>query len=459
MRRPSAAVAGAVLLLVAVPASARKVSLQAQLTLSGGYSTNVLSLSPGTVSGPQDDFFGDVRPALILTGGEPRAVQSLRYEFVGNLFARRTEANSYNHRAEYLGYFSPSKVTEIFLTASLAQGRINTFNLTLASPTTPVQIAPAGGNTFVAATVSEALNWDVSPRWRFSQSLGYNSFYPLDPRTSPDAYQLLQRIAFERYFTRATALAFIAGNDILVFTDVRGPVVETPTNPDGTPGDPVVNPDGVVVPGQKAMINQLSARLRQDAGRWWNFEAQLGVVESSRIEGPSAQVWQPFAFAAARFLHDFAQVDLSYQHGVGPNLITAQVFVTDGANLRISVPFGPKIPMAAGASAGYQYARQIDYLSGADVSRVHLVLADATLAYAPRPEVSIFARYQYWNQTGDPTDLLPVPTFDRHIILIGVTAIYPATAAFVVPRRQGQRVDRADADQAPELHKPMREVR
>ena len=75
-------------------------------------------------------------------------------------------------------------------------------------------------------------------------------------------------------------------------------------------------------------------------------------------------------------------------------------------------------------------------------------LADATLTWKPRPEVAMFLRYEFFDQFATPER-----SFFRNRVMLGVSAIFPATAAATVPQRPGTRVDRSDMS-IPEPHSP-----
>src|SRR6185503_4781349 len=99
MRRPNAvAVLAAVLFTPAIAHA--KLSLQSHLTLSGGWTDNVLNLPQA-----ESDFLFEIAPGLLLTAGSPRAVQSLGYDFTADLFVSHSEANSYTHQLTWRGFF------------------------------------------------------------------------------------------------------------------------------------------------------------------------------------------------------------------------------------------------------------------------------------------------------------------------------------------------------------------
>lgn len=301
---------------------------------------------------------------------------------------------------------------------------------------------PIGGVTFIGATASEAFGWEVDPHWRLVETLAFNGYWPLDPRDSPDSYSLDGHLVAERSF-RKDALGLDLRSAYSLYGEVRGPTAA----PDGT-----AIPDGVVTPRQQVLINELTAKWRHDYGHFWNTELDAGVVETNRVEGGGTAIWQPAGRAALRYLHDYGQVDLSYAHTVQPNVLLGQTFAVDQVLLRGNVPLGRETHVVFDASLAYQYARQIDFDTGGDLSHTNVFLVDATLGYAPRKEIQVFARYQFFDQLGTVGDFDPQPSFLRHVVLVGIIGTYPGEAAATVPTRQALRVDRSDMTGIPAPH-------
>jgi hypothetical protein len=436
MRRRCAAALLAAALSITLPLAAHaKTSLQGRLALSAAWTDNVLSvgLIPSTGQRPESDFYYEIAPSLLLATGGARMVHRLNYAFVATLFTLHPEANSYNHRLDWAGYFQTSPTTELFLTAAISQGRLNTIALRTSSATTPVQVQQAGGQTFMGANVTELFGWDITSKWRFTQSAALGMFFPLDPRNTPQSFDVDQHLIFERAW-RKDALNLDLRVDYVHFSEVRGPTVV----------NDVANPNGVVTPSQDVFINSATLRWRHDFGHFWNSELNLGIIEASRVSGGVAII-QPAAMAAMRYLHEYGSGELMYQHGVQPNVIVAQTFVNDMVALRGSVPLGLASHVVLSTAVAYNHARVIDFEAGGDLSRTHLILADATLTYIPRLEVQVFARYQFFDQVGSPDDFLPQPNFRRHTVMLGIIGTYPGEAAAVVPSRDALRVDRSDA--------------
>jgi hypothetical protein len=437
--------------------AAAKVSVQGFAGASAGWTDNILNVpsltmnSPATAVGPEADWFFDLRPGLALTTGVPRAIQRLAYTFDATLFASHNEANSYQNRVDWAGFFLPTKTMELFINASLTQGRLNTFNLTQPTGAVAMGVVPAGGTTYVGSSLMELLSWEFEPNWRFVESLAFNSYAPIDPKLSPDTFEVDTHFAVERGL-RHDAFALDLRLDYSMFTAVHGPVSD-PTFPTG------LNPNGVIAPGLQQVITVLVGKWRHDFGRFWNLELDLGGLAVVPANGSGSPIWQPAGLAAIRYQHLYAAGELIYAHTASPNLLVGEIFAIDSVSLHAAVPFGIKSHLTLAASGGYQRGSILAFesINGAATGTVavsDLFLADATLTWTPRHEVSAYLRYSYVDQigSGNPNPSLEPPTFARNTIMLGVMGTYPGEAAAVVPSRQALRVDRADAIGAPEPH-------
>jgi len=433
----------AALLCVAllVPASARaKDKLQLQLTVSAGWTDNILS-TPNPIA----DFYFQLRPALVLTAGIPRFVTRLAYIFTADIYATHLDAFSYNNRLEWNSLVTTSKTTSMLLGLALTEGRLNTIATGLGSALTPITPTANNSQIFASLQAAEQFAWDISQQWRLYQTLALITYWPINPRNTPDTYDLDQHIITERSW-RHDALALDFKFDFAIYTQLYqyAPDMQGQAMP------------GVVQPEQDVQVNGATLRWKHDFGHFWNTQLDFGVVESNLARGSHVIIWQPAAMAALRYLHPNGTAELSYTHMVAPNTIVAQTFISDQALLRLALPLGrpEKTHLALSASGGYQYAQGLDYAKGNDLSTTHIAIADATLSWMPRLEFSIYARYQFMDQFGNASgaDPAPLPSFHKHTVLIGATGTWPGEPAAVVPTREALRVDRGDAINIPEPH-------
>jgi|GEM_PF-3437519 len=428
------------------PAGAVKVSIQGRLRLGIAWTDNILSvpLTPTAVPPtsvavvPQSDGYLEVVPSLILTLAQPRVVQSLTYTLTGDVYFQHSEADSYLNHLEYNGFYTPSNRAEVTLTVSGSEGRLNAFSPSQLSDLGPVLQLRPGSLTYGAAALREILLYELSQRWRLNQSLGFNAFIPIDSGQLSTTLAADQQLGAD-FVQRKNAFGFALRVGYLAYLELRDIT--------GT----------VLSPTRQQLLNSLIGRWRRDYGTQFATELAFGVVESNRAQGGGVTLWEPYALAAGRWFGERGLVELSYTHNVGPSALTAQTYVADQVFLRVNVLLVKRSPLVASGAVGYQYGRVADVEQGQDLGRNHLVTLDANLTWNPHPSVGVFARYTFFDQIGFSGDPVVLPETRKQIVMLGVIATYPATAAAKVPSRQSLRVDRSDGETIPEAHTPTQE--
>jgi hypothetical protein len=165
-------------------------------------------------------------------------------------------------------------------------------------------------------------------------------------------------------------------------------------------------------------------------------------------------VFQPYALAALRYFREAGNAELRYEHSVVPNPLAGSSFLIDGATLRVGLPFPEKTRLFFSGTLGFQWAQTVG--EGIPTGSAAIGTADASLAWQATTWLAVFARYDFLLQRGRTSDREGMlPNIERQLVLIGVGATYPTQPAARVPRRQGQRVDRADMAIIPEPHSPI----
>jgi hypothetical protein len=431
-------------LLAGLPSVAgAKYAFQASVALSGGWTNNASGASANTPGTPTDsDFFFLISPSVVFTSALPRAVQRISYNFSTQLYASHPELASLANRLDWGGFFAPSASTELLLGVYGSQSQINTVNVTTVdSATTPAQVTRPGSFNYFGAGANETLLWNWSKTGRLIQGAGFGAFIPTSSGLGT-TYTGSGSLGTD-YSFRRDAIGGDVKLDYVYFDAQRGPV----TNPDGT-----VNPDGIVVPVQQQILGNALARWRHDFGNFWNTELDFGVVVVMRASDGGGQIWQPAGAAAVRYLHPKISGELAYSHGAAPSALVQTTFMNDTVSLRGGAPLGAKSKLAFGAGATYTHGQALDSNNGTVGSAINLFLVDASLNWAPVDGLTLFTRYQYQNQLGDETLNPPIASFSRHLVMLGLTYIYPPVGAAVVPARLSQRVDKSDEVGIPDLH-------
>jgi hypothetical protein len=442
----------ALIAVVLVPSVAQaKYAFQGLATLSAGWTSNAAG-TPSSTGGTstdnatpvESDFFFIVNPTVVFTSALPRALQRVSYSLSAQLYLTRTELDSINNRLAWSGFFTPSENTQLITEVYVTQAQFNTVNLlTLDSASTPIQVTRPGTQDFWGAGANQSLIWSLSKNARLVEALGFTALIPTTAGLG-DSYTASGGLGYE-YLFRKDAFGGDFKLDYIYYQQERGPI----TNTDGT-----VNPDGVVAPTRQQLSFNLLAKWRRDFGHFWNTSLDAGVMLVMRADDGGGRIWQPAGAAAVHYLNPKVQADLSYSHGAAPNAIVQQTFISDVVALRGAVPFGVKSHVSFSASASYSHGRIVDSDNGSIGGAIDLVLVDGTLAWAPIPGLSIFTRYQYQNQLSDQSQTPPLPSIERHIVMLGLTGVYPVEAAAVVPSRAALRVDGSDQTGIPDLHTP-----
>jgi len=417
----------AAVLLGAGPAHAANTVLQGMATVSGGYNTN-----PTGQPGARADWFDDIRPGLRLTSLFGRGMAYAQYTFDAITYLHRAGTGFSNDLT--LGtLLETSRTTTLTLTAGVTQSQFNNA-ATLAAPgSAPIQLVPAGAQPFVTAHASENLRWDVSPVWTLSETASFTALVALADTARP-TYDLHALLEGGRRWVR----------DSLVL-QLRLEWIDYPST---TPGGEMIGPQDQLLPGT-------SVRWLHDFGSFWSTEAMLGVLFALRaVETPGLLV-EPLARAAVHYRRQEGSVSLSWDHSAEPSLQAGFTLIGDTLALRGAVPFGRGTDLTLAASVAYQHANMLDFRAADRVSGgIDAVLADVGLTWAPWREMSFFARYAFTDQVAESTGAFALPTFQRHLVMVGINVIYPAEAAAPVGFRSTVRVDRADAPTLPELHAP-----
>lgn len=423
------------------------VSLQATVTATAGVTDNVAnepSKSPTNdpnFIGRQSDFLSVISPGLILSGGTPRAVQQLYYTFGGVLYGRHSEADTYTNTLSWMGLYLPSKTTRAGTTVSIVQGRTSAFNTALNSSGAQAQAQRAGAQNLLTVIAGETFAWDIAELWTLYQTGGYSTAYYIDAHPIRGYSQTVPAtLTLEKRWQHSAASV----QGAITWTDFFAQTGPTVTSTGAE------NPNGSLSPEVQQMIATPTAQYRRDFTYWLSGRAALGASVVFDPRKPGNDYVTPAAQLGFNFNTTRSVFDLSYQHYVSPNLLFASNFIADTAVARGTFLLSNKYNISAQLTLSYLYSQELNFQSQPE-GHAHTVLADATLSWMPRPEVSFFVRYQLIDQIADVpgqqtiTAVFPLSTFYRNTFLIGLTATYPPTAAVTVTGNTiGVRADHSD---------------
>jgi hypothetical protein len=406
--------------------------LQGLASLSAGYNSN-----PTATVVAQGDFFDDIRPGLRLTSLFARGLFFSQYTFDATLYLHRRGASGYSNDFSVGTLLLTSPTTTLTLGAGVLQSQFNNLPALQASATAPVLVVPAGTQQFVTTRLTESLTWDVTRAWHFVETSTFSTLIGLGQPNPQATYDWNTILEAGRRWQR----------DVLSLW-VRLDYVSYPST---TPGGEVIGPQDQLLPAT-------SVRWIHDFSPSFSTELMGGVLFALRaVETPGLFV-EPMARAALHYRRQEGTVDLSYDHSAEPSLQTGITLIGDTLALRAALPLGTSTHMTLGASAAYQHANLLDFNGGNLNGSIDAWLADVGWNWAIWPEMNLFARYSFTDQIGATTTVAAIPTFMRHMVLVGVTITYPAVAAAPPNAFHGSvRADRSDAFEVPALHAPPQE--
>lgn len=413
----------AALVLLAPLTAAAKTTIQGEATVSGGWSDAVgnAPIDPAAGNlGAGGDFFGEVRPGLLLTYGSPRFVQQLGYLFTASSYLH--SGYTYANRLQWSGVAELTRRSTLQFSLFGDEGRLNTL-LTQQDPTqTQIGNVPLGNTTYLTVGAAQAFSWLLRPLWQLSESALFTLYKPIDP-VGALGLILDPGLRLDRIW-KSDSLGAEVRMGYAYYQEVRDPAT------------------GVkITDAQRQLIPSAMLRWRHDLGHFFGSELGFGVAGAMRAQDGGGRIWGPAAFGALRYAHPTGFADLSYSYGIVGNALAGQSFQAHLATLRAGLPLGKRSRFSLNASAGYEHGEQIDVNLGATVARLDLLLGDVALTYQPSGEIALFARYQALYQVGHASDAMPEPTYGRNTILIGINGRYPAAPAAVVPRAGAQRID------------------
>lgn len=425
---------------ISARAAATKVVLQFNGALSFGWTDNVRNVplyNLLSVERPVADFFGDIRPSLVLTTGSPRAVSQLAYLFNYTYFFRNSSSNAYANRLEWQGIFLPTKKSDLRLSLSAAQAEQATATFAQDSAAAVVMRTDRFNNATFG--FREVYSVEVAPRLRLTETFAQSFLVPISPRTAAANLSSDLDGALD-YAWRKVAVGLTAHiNHFYVFETHA-----TVTNAQGMKENVLVSP-------ASGTINTTAlARIRHDFGNFWTSEAGLGFFHSVQQTGKGSNVG-PAAQASLRYTRTEGSFSIYFTHATQPNALVAQLFITDNAGLSAALPLGLDTRLFLSMTGGYSYLRQLTP-TGGEGSRAHAIAADVSINFLAVPGLTIFFRGQTNYQYGLDSGRGAVPSMRRDTVLLGISGFYPTRPAAVIPKQSAQRVDRTDVELIPEPH-------
>ena len=251
----------------------------------------------------------------------------------------------------------------------------------------------------------ETTRFEVSQQTVFRTFIPYSLFTPSTggPVTGPSYSVDAQGIA-SYYWQR-----FSLGGDLLAGWFLP------PARSDGTANGSIIN----LRLGSRASVD-LAPRLSAQA------QAGLSVAtEAANFFSPSKTVVNPVGEFTLQKLFSRPEIETAfiYSHSASAEVAIGRFSNSDSLSLRAIAPLHPDVSLTT--EAAYRYSRGTSLTPGPSF---HVVQIDATVRWNFNEYLQLFGRYQfvYQARVGLASDPSPVRDFNRNVVLLGLTFMYPA---------------------------------
>lgn len=350
----------------------------------------------------------------------PRVRAALTYSHPITFYLRHPGADSSADTAAAEGRFELSDLDT--LTGRLTFNRFNTSLSTLqAADETPIEALRSGGSTVFTLGLAQGYVRNLSDTWSVVQTgTGGLSL----PASGGGGLVSSMLAAGPELKVEDHAFALLPS---MTYTQQLGAE------------DPQILDRQVIVGGQ----GRWSWRFAPPA---WSFTASAGAVAA--LQGGDTHV-EPVGDAAARYVGREVQGALLYERGYTPNVLTGRTYVADRVTLRGSAPIVEEQHVGTRAGVGFAHSRLADLVADTASQSVSTWVADVAIGWYPDLYPHIELRYQYTNQLGAPGDQVLLPSFERNLIGLQVSYMFPPLAS-LYPRGEERRLLRPAEEPPPE---------
>ncbi len=412
-------VAGLLVMLLSGMAEAR-VMIQGSISNATGASSNILG--PGDIEEP--GLFNILTPRALLTLEEPWMISTIDYSFALQVYLRHSEATTYAHHLRWLGNFRPSPDFRISVGANASQGKQSNILLNSPADSTQVGAQPAGESTYVMAGGTGGISWTFAPRWFLEQQFTGQVYYPL---SNEGGQELVDSMSLED----------ILGINRRFNTDVVGILHSFSYFANSN--------------HEQQMINSLNGRWTHDYNYYWSSTIVAGLLMVMGMAEGEGQIWNPTGSAMVNYIRRRGWARLRFRHGAAAEIRLGNTFMQEEVSLNGGLPLirGRTNRLTLSSTVAYQYGQEMLLQTGGLGDSIHVLLADASIFWAPLRTLFVGLRYQYAMQRTDANpDESPLVSDTRHTGMLTVTFTYPYDPYQVRVRTGGSmRSDGSDLGQ------------
>ncbi len=421
----------AALLFVGGRAQAQETSVHATGTVIGAWTDNMMGVpepdpdSPDPQVGPISTVFIQLIPGVALFHDTARARLLVTYAHPFTIYPEYFESSTDGDVGTVQGIFSLSPRDELILGLGVTRTTANLAALSYAAGQGTAGLEPLGASTLLGIDLSQGYTRELSLRWALHQTAGAGTVIPIDtPEAEP--YRYYARTGGDVEYT-------IGRNAFAVLADVTY-VIHTALEDEA---------DQVVQPIERQILWSGGGRWRHDLSETWSTELGAGCTFATDLDGNFGVF--PTWGGAVRFLDEGYEAELSYTRAVAPNLMVGQVFYSDTVRLSGAVPISAEEHIIATSSVGFSYNQVID--NDVEVSESALAfVGDVGVGWFPDELPSIQARYQHYNQFEADEGVTNLYNFQRNLVMLTVSYMWPPRDIPDVPTGPPRRVDGTDRD-------------
>lgn len=395
---------------LAPPAAAGTLDYELGAGAFVGVTDNALGAPNGTPgSGSDVLILGRLDAGLNLT--RQFSEHRLAYAFTASTYVRQSGGDILSNSLAWQAGFQP--LTSLRLTASVSatQGRLTSLDVASSSATGGLSTGPTGPRPaapLLYATVDarEGLSADLSPRWRFLQSLAVEGFWPLEADTqSPNSYSGELGLGIERTFTR----------DGVSF-NTRGLAMQSSQ----------VSFQGVEVsPQYRTYVAEGDLGWRHSFSPVWSDYISGGgmIVKSS---GGSSARFEPAGLAELNARGETNEVSLRVERTATPNVMAGNIYLSSRALVNASAGLGRTQKLQLRGSASFDRASAIG-ATGENQGGASVWLAQIVMTYGVPGPILFSLEYSFTDQRGDPPASSGAPAFSsfrRNLVMLGIEVKY-----------------------------------
>lgn len=419
----------AVTLVPGVARAQQSTSIHGTGEVTFGYSDNLLAEpsdpQPGQ-PGPRASRFARVAPGLALVHETRRVQHVLTFVHAANLALDIEGEQSSSDTVRWESFLTLSARDELTLAAFAERSSTR-----IAALSQPAGQGTSSPQTFtddelLTFGASERYARDLSSRWRFNQSASLDATTPY--RTEGEQPTRL-------YPRVGSGLALMVERNAFAL-QAEGGAFWHSSYGEGDDREPSAT----------EVLVELRGEWTHDLTPVWSTFASFGAAGSTLAHDPStlvaALVWR----GAVRFDDDGYAAELGVERSVVPNLLLAQVLLSDQVSASGELPLVRPWQVYVQSTLAYAHHRTLNVERGGYANEFDTGIADVATEWRPDGLPWVALRYQHQRQLGDETGEIPVLPFQRNTVSITAGYMFPPRELPRVPVVPPRRVDGGDRD-------------